>query len=100
MAAGCPVVAVKASGTGDVVVSGRNGFLTGEDVEEWSYCAARLLEDEALGAELRLGAVRTAREYGTSCIAMQAQRHYESMIQRYQYSAGPSWRRALGLHMN
>ncbi|MCI9458405.1 MAG: glycosyltransferase family 4 protein [Oscillospiraceae bacterium] len=100
MAAGCPVVAVKASGTGDVVVSGRNGFLTGEDVEEWSYCAARLLEDEALGAELRLGAVRTAREYGTGCIAMQAQRHYESMIQRYQYSAGPSWRRALGLHMN
>ena len=74
--------------------------MTGEDVEEWSYCAARLLEDEALGAELRLGAVRTAREYGTGCIAMQAQRHYESMIQRYQYSAGPSWRRALGLHMN
>lgn len=97
MAAGCPVVAVNASGTGDVVVSGRNGFLTGEDAEEWSQKAARLLEDEALRAELTLGAVRTAREYNTSRIAMQAQGYYESMIQRYQYSAGIGWRGVLGM---
>ena len=40
MAAGNPIVAVRASGVEDVVKNGINGYMTEEDVEIWSDKAA------------------------------------------------------------
>lgn len=100
MAAGCPVVAVNASGTGDVVVSGKNGFLTGEDTGEWSGRAAQILQNSLLRESLALGARQSAREYGFLQIAGKAQSYYESMLRRYCYSNASGWTRALGFHVN
>lgn len=99
MAVGCPVVAVSASGTGDVVVSGKNGFLTGEDIEEWSEKTARILEDDFLRKELAKGAIQSAREYGFCQIAGKAQNYYEGMLHRYVYSTASGWLRALKSHI-
>ena len=86
MAAGCPVVAVDASGTRDTVVSGENGFLTGCNAEEWAGKAAEIVLDNVLHQHLSDGARRSAVEYHTSKIALQMQRNYIHALQKFEYA--------------
>ena len=73
MAAGCPVVAVHASGVVDVVSQGKNGFMTGEEEEEWASAAARLMTEPQMYQKL------SARE---------AEHQYRKMIER---RTSPEW---------
>lgn len=71
MAAGTPVLAVRATGTQDVVVSGKNGYMTEASEAEFSCQLMDILEKKELDF-LRQGARETARGYGCERIAREA----------------------------
>lgn len=71
MAAGTPVLAVRATGTQDVVVSGKNGYMTEASEAEFACQLMDILEKKELDF-LRQGARETARGYGCERIAREA----------------------------
>jgi len=95
MAAGCPVVAVDASGTRDVIVSGENGFLTGCNAAEWAGKAAEIVTDNLLRKRLAENARRSAMEYHTGKIAFQMQENYVHTLQCFEQAAGFGWMRTV-----
>lgn len=95
MAAGCPVVAVDAPGSRDVVISGKNGFLTKEDVEEWAGKVADTILNHDLHEMLAVEARCSTMEYHTSKIAAQMQRYYIHTLQQFGYASGFSKRKTL-----
>lgn len=74
MAAGAPVVAVRAVGTDDIIENGVNGFLTEESEEEWAGCAAEILSCGNL-EKMREAARLSAENYRASKLAI-----YEAML--------------------
>lgn len=97
-AAGCPVVAVKASGVEDIVKNGRNGFQTEENPKIW---AEKVIEAVECGEPMRENARLTASAYRASrlavyeellygqCIAAK-QKKYEEELE-YEYAA--NWKK-------
>lgn len=93
MAAGTPVLALKATGTEDIVINGQNGYMTqasGEDQEERRQdelaFAGRLmdiLEKKELDF-LSQGAYRTACGYKSIQIARCAERYYRTVLWAYE----------------
>ena len=80
MAAGTPVVALRATGTQDVVVNGRNGYMTEASEIEFERKIMDILEKKELDF-LRQGARQTALLYGSEGIARQAALVYARAIQ-------------------
>ena len=81
MAAGQPVVAVRAPGVRDVVADDRNGFMVDEGDEEGF--AARVLEilgDDALRARLQEGAKATARSLSLPRTVRRVERLYQHVL--------------------
>ena len=82
MAAATPVLAVKASGVKDVVVNGKNGYMT--SLSEKEYCNrldALLLQDRTY---LEMGALETAKEYEMQKIAKWAAVYYNIAMQNHK----------------
>ena len=82
MAAATPVLAVKASGVRDIVVNGRNGYMTYLSEIEFE---GRL--DDLLGQDrtyLEKGALETAKKYEMREIARWAAIHYNIAMQRHK----------------
>lgn len=71
MAAGTPVLAVRGTGTEDVVVNGMNGYMTEVSETEFARKMMDILEKKEIDL-LRQGALLTARNYGSEKIARQA----------------------------
>lgn len=88
MAAGCPVVAVRASGVVDAVSQGKNGFMTEEEEGEWASAVMRLMTDQPLYQKLSEGAVKTASLYDAGTVARMAEHQYRKMIERREYQHG------------
>lgn len=76
MAAGNPVVAVRAPGTADVVRDGVCGLMTDENEEEWAGALLRVAGDPALLERMRAGARKEAENYREERIARMALRGY------------------------
>jgi 1,2-diacylglycerol 3-alpha-glucosyltransferase len=74
MAAGLPVVAVRATGTADVVADGIDGLLTENDSDALASAIGRVLADEELAQRLRQAAERKAADFA---IEKQAQKLVE-----------------------
>ena len=81
LAAGCPVVAVHATGADDVVRNGVNGFLTAEDESVWAEKAAEALRPENLG-RMREAARSDADNYRASRLAIYAEMLYNQCVLR------------------
>lgn len=81
MAAGTPVLAVSATGTEDVVIPGKNGYLTDDNPAEFAARLMDILEKRELGW-LSRGAVKTAEEYRCEKIAMEAVSIYDAAIRQ------------------
>ena len=81
LAAGCPVVAVHATGADDVVRNGVNGFLTAEDEDAWAEKAAEALRPENLG-RMREAARSDADNYRASRLAIYAEMLYNQCVLR------------------
>ena len=80
MAAGTPVLAVKATGTEDIVADGKNGYMTQEKEEEFADRLMDILEKKELDF-LRAGAEETALSYHSSFIARRALITYRAAMQ-------------------
>ncbi|MBE5876865.1 MAG: glycosyltransferase family 4 protein [Lachnospiraceae bacterium] len=87
MAVGTPVVALDATGVRDVVVNGRNGFLTGNNEGEWGRQIEMLLEDGNLRKQMSEKAMETAGKYHESLIAQSALCYYEMALHRSREEA-------------
>lgn len=81
MAAGTPVLAVSATGTKDVVISGENGYLIRDDAGEFAAKLMDILEKGKLDW-LRRGAVKTAEGYRCERIAEEAVSIYNAAIRQ------------------
>lgn len=80
MAAGLPVVAVRASGAVDTVTDGREGVLTGMDREEFARAALDLLGDGGKRAEMSKRAVETVARYSLDKVSGQLLSIYEAAV--------------------
>lgn len=107
MAAGTPVLAVDATGTGDIVKNGKNGYLVKESVVDFAEKLDQILKgglEEMLC--LRAGAKATARVYGEDAIAAEAILCYRSAVElrwrkeREKADASASYKRAFMHTMN
>lgn len=107
MAAGTPVLAVDATGTGDIVMNGKNGYLVKESVVDFAEKLDQILKgglEEMLC--LRAGAKATARAYGEDAIAAEAILCYRSAVElrwrkeREKADASASCKRAFMHTMN
>lgn len=81
LAAGCPVVAVKASGVEDIVRNGINGFQTEESPEIW---AEKVMEAAGCGEWMKEQAWRTAAAYRASRLAVYEELLYGQCIEAKQ----------------
>lgn len=79
MAAGTPVMAVRATGTQDVVVNGENGYMTDVSEEEFADQLMDILEKKEIDF-LRQGAFKTACRYSCEKIAVQAAGAYRQAV--------------------
>ncbi len=82
MAAGTPVLAVKASGVCDVVVNGKNGYMTYLSEMEYANKLDSMLEQNRIYMEQ--GAIETARKYEAGEIAKMAAVYYNTAIQNHR----------------
>jgi len=80
MAARLPIIAVEASGVRDVVMNGRNGFMTEQKVDAWTEQLIRLVEDQNLTETMRKNAFQEAEKYRSENIALWVQKHYQNVI--------------------
>lgn len=90
MAAGLPVVAIRASGIEDLVQDGHNGFKTRGDPSEWADRVLELLEDDALRGRLAQGAASSAEGLGIEPFAREILRFYAEALASCAASRGPS----------
>ena len=87
-ALGCPIVAVRTGGVGDVVVHEETGLLA-RSADELSAHARRLQRDPALAA--RLGAAARRRVdavFDTDVVTEQHEALYASLLDRAALAAG------------
>lgn len=81
MAAGTPVLALRASGVRDVVVNGRNGYMTDVSEKEYENKLDELLRQDR--DWLEQGAVETAEKYEMQEIAKRAVVYYNIAIRNH-----------------
>ncbi len=86
MAAGLPVVAVKASGVEDIVVDGQNGCQSRNDPTDFFRRLLSVLPEDKLSL-LRKGALQTAGRYREEYIATSAISQYERIYSDYNFQA-------------
>ncbi|RKI94011.1 glycosyltransferase family 4 protein [Parablautia intestinalis] len=79
MAAGTPVLALWGSGTRDVVVNGKNGYMTEASETEFADKLMDILEKKEIEL-LRQGAVMTAENYSSEKIARLAESAYVEAV--------------------
>jgi len=79
MAAGLPVVAVRASGVREMVRDGEDGILTGEDSREFAAAACRILQDKEFYERLQANARMRAEELSSRNMAVRLEQVYEQL---------------------
>lgn len=80
MAAGTPVIAVRASGVSDIVENGCNGYMTQENAEQWAEAAGQALSGREHYLALCRNSVKTASGYHSAQIAAMAEAYYYQMM--------------------
>ncbi len=81
MAAGTPVVAVRATGSEDMVEHGYNGFLTENTADSLSYYTKELLENEDVYRRMRRQALLSAQEFSLTGTAKKLLQVYDQVVQ-------------------
>ncbi|MDE5697767.1 MAG: glycosyltransferase [Lachnospiraceae bacterium] len=84
MAAGTPVLAVRATGVSDIVVNGVNGFMTDVSETEFEETLDAMLQSPR--GHLEKGAADTARMYRVQDIARCAADYYKMAMAAHEYT--------------
>lgn len=82
MAAGLPVVAVRSSGTDDVIREGFNGYKTAGNQSAWTAKVEELMGDETLRRRLGVNARDFARDYSVDRFAREVKNIYAEILAR------------------
>ena len=82
MAAGLPVVAVRSSGTDDVIQDGQTGFKTFDRVDLWVERVQYLIEHDDVRAEFAERAVAFASHHDTDAFAEHINGFYSELLAR------------------
>ena len=82
MAAGLPVVAVRSSGTDDVIRDGYNGFKTAGSQSAWIARVDELMRDDRLRCRLGINARDFARDYSIERFAREVKSIYAEVLAR------------------
>jgi glycosyltransferase involved in cell wall biosynthesis len=80
MAAGLPVVAVRASGVREMVDDGINGLLTDCDTGELAAAILRVLKDEKLYHSLQVNAIKKADQLSSHNMAIELEKVYMDLV--------------------
>jgi glycosyltransferase involved in cell wall biosynthesis len=80
MAAGVPVVAVKASGVQEMVEDGLDGILTSLDTNELAGAICRVLEDDNLYQIFKINAYKKANKMSSRNMALKLEHLYKNLI--------------------
>lgn len=80
MAAGLPVVAVRSTGTDDVIKQGNTGFKTLERIDEWNRALLELICDDGKRHEFSLNAEQFAAGYDTEAFATHIDGFYSELL--------------------
>ena len=80
MAAGLPVVAVRASGVQEMVDDGLDGLLTSADTDQLAEAICRVLNDEQLYKNLQVNAREKARRYSSANMALKLEKLYIDLV--------------------
>lgn len=80
MAAGLPVVAVRASGVREMVRDGVDGLLTAEDSHEFASAVCRVLRDESFYRRMQANARLRAEELSSHNMALRLEDVYEQLV--------------------
>ncbi|MGI5920682.1 MAG: glycosyltransferase family 4 protein [Syntrophomonadaceae bacterium] len=83
MAAGLPVVAVKASGVNDMVDNEVDGILTDCDQEEFARAVCRVINNPDLYARLKKGALKKAEELSSANMARKMEELYARLASNH-----------------
>jgi glycosyltransferase involved in cell wall biosynthesis len=82
MAGGCPIISIRSSGIDDVIINNFNGFKTLEDLDEWSNCVIKLLEDNTLLKKLSINAKDFAKKYSIENLVIKLETFYKTIIKQ------------------
>jgi glycosyltransferase involved in cell wall biosynthesis len=86
MAAGIPVVAVRASGVREMVEDGIDGILTECDTGELAGAIVRVLQDEKLYHTLQINAKKKADQLSSRSMAIKLEQLYKDMVANNAYN--------------
>ncbi|HHW62215.1 MAG TPA: glycosyltransferase family 4 protein [Syntrophomonadaceae bacterium] len=91
MAAGLPVVAVRASGVQDMVDHGVDGILTACDRKELAEAICQVISDPHMYQRLQAGAIKKANLLSSRTQALKLERIYQHLLDGRRYRPGRSW---------
>jgi len=80
MAAGLPIVAIKASGIKDAVIDGENGILTPNGIEEFSKKVLKLIDNNELRKKISEKAEKMAKNFSAENAAKKLFNLYQKLI--------------------
>ncbi len=80
MAAGLPVIAVRATGVSDVVKEGKNGFMTGLDIDLWEEKIELVLTHPDVKKRMQKEAIKEAKQYCAIQVAKSAEQYYQIVL--------------------
>lgn len=84
LSAGLPVIAVNAVGTRDNVANNQQGFLTGDDVDEFANAILALIDNPDLRKQFSQAAVKRAQEFDISIQTEKLLNAYRRAIKSFQ----------------
>ena len=84
MAGMCPVVAVRSSGTDDMIIDGENGYKTKANIKEWGEKVIELVEDEDLRVKTGKNAYDFSKGFSIEEMAKKASRVYHKTIREQE----------------
>lgn len=84
MAAGLPVVAIKATGVNDVVKDGWSGYITEADINEWENKVSTILENTIQRKWMSENCLLEAKQYLAWNIAKKVEMLYENLLLRQE----------------
>lgn len=83
MAVGTPVIALRATGTEDIVINGKNGYMTEVSEIEFAEKIQEVLDNKEMNL-LRVGAGETAENYRCERIAEEAIKNYKEVLLNFR----------------